>query len=641
MKKFVGRWLGAVSCGVAAAWFAQMMLVAMVGLVGLLSATPATAQQRTQLTYSVSQTRVVEGDREITVTLRRTGRITSAAFGVVYSGTATRNRDFTAATGVSMRSGIRSASFKIRITPDAEAEGDETIVFSSAAGVFNDASNTVTVTIRDDDSGPVVRTVSVSPATVAEDNTNVTVTATLAADATEAINLPVTLSGTATQGTDYTAPTPLQVPIAAGQRTGTYTIAILEDTAIEPDETINVTVGSGDASESATITIANDDDPPDLPEVASLKVSRDALVEGDTSVTVTLTLKDEAPEGSFNYTLSFAGTATLGADYTVGAAPRQITIATGETTGTYTINVLEDVIGEGNETIIVSTGGGTSDQRATVTIEDDDIALTVDRSSVTEGDVGASTDVKVTVTLPAPATQTRTFTLSFDRNGNATRGDTATVTGADFVSVAQPTITIDEGDTKGSHTINVIGDILYESHETIVVKVGTGSDAPEETITITDDENFTEVESVTADLTSVTEGATGDETEVEVTVTMAATYDSARRVPLSYSGSATRRRDYLTSPRLYVDLDRGERVAKFDIVVTGDIEKEPDEEIIVTAGGSGSLGKSSKPITIADDDNDVTLTVGTVVNGTVQTVDNLSVDEGMPGAKSKSQSPQN
>ena len=57
------------------------------------------------------------------------------------------------------------------------------------------------------------------------------------------VTIPFTLSGTATQNTDYTiASTSLTIP--AGSTTGTATFQITNDALYEPDETIILTIGT-------------------------------------------------------------------------------------------------------------------------------------------------------------------------------------------------------------------------------------------------------------------------------------------------------------------------------------------------------------------------------------------------------------
>jgi hypothetical protein len=91
------------------------------------------------------------------------------------------------------------------------------------------------------------------------------VQATLSAASTQAVTVPITYSGTATSGTDYTNAV-TSITIAAGQTTGRATFAVVGDTMVESNETVILTMG---APTNATLgtnrvfthTITNDDVP--------------------------------------------------------------------------------------------------------------------------------------------------------------------------------------------------------------------------------------------------------------------------------------------------------------------------------------------------------------------------------------------
>ena len=97
-------------------------------------------------------------------------------------------------------------------------------------------------------------------------STTINVQATLSAASTQAVTVPISYSGSASSGTDYTnAATTLT--IAAGQTTGGATFSVVGDTVGESNETVVLTMGatSNAALGSNTTfihTIVNDDDTP-------------------------------------------------------------------------------------------------------------------------------------------------------------------------------------------------------------------------------------------------------------------------------------------------------------------------------------------------------------------------------------------
>ena len=93
----------------------------------------------------------------------------------------------------------------------------------------------------------------------------VTATAQLSTAAVSTVTIPVTYSGTATAGTDYT-PGSGTITIAAGSTTGSATFAVSGDGSVEGNETVVLTMGTPTnatlgSNTSYTHTIVNDDTP--------------------------------------------------------------------------------------------------------------------------------------------------------------------------------------------------------------------------------------------------------------------------------------------------------------------------------------------------------------------------------------------
>ncbi len=111
------------------------------------------------------------------------------------------------------------------------------------------------------------------------------------------------------------------VTIPAGQAEAAFTVATLADEADEPAGAVTATVSDGagytvdDAGKSASVAVADDD-------ATALVLTAPAgdLPEASGSKTLTLTLGRALVEGeSLAAPLAFAGTATLGTDYTLAA----------------------------------------------------------------------------------------------------------------------------------------------------------------------------------------------------------------------------------------------------------------------------------------------------------------------------------
>ena len=208
------------------------------------------------------------------------------------------------------------------------------------------------------------------------------------------------LSGTATMGSDYriTGVTDRSavIEVPAGTNSVDVPISILDDSAVEDDETIllRLTEGAGytvgsPAAHAMTIT-----DNDELPTTLTLRVEPEPM-EGVGLVTVTAFLNGPAPPGGTTVTLSLSGTAAGtgdGADYTLSST--KINMAEGETAGTATLMIVDDAVADHGETIVIdaaSTNPGLSAETHTSTITDNDqqgVVLSPDALSVIHGQGG-------------------------------------------------------------------------------------------------------------------------------------------------------------------------------------------------------------------------------------------------------------
>ncbi len=197
-----------------------------------------------------------------------------------------------------------TATQTFEIFEDLLVEGDESFtVTMSLDTTFSDptcqlGNSTMTVTITDNDSPPpppTIRSLSISDAARLEGNSGTTHLAfTLAlsgvANGNETVRVS-TQSGTASTISDYVAVTDQLVSFAAGQTTQIVDITINGDTAVEPNETFSVVVGTpinvtiSDGAGQGTVT--NDDSPPPPPPSGPVLISvNDAsVVEGNSGKT--------------------------------------------------------------------------------------------------------------------------------------------------------------------------------------------------------------------------------------------------------------------------------------------------------------------------------------------------------------------
>src|SRR5262249_2745115 len=153
----------------------------------------------------------------------------------------------------------------VTITPidDATIEGDETVVLTlTANSAYSIGSpGTATVTIAD----KVGRGASVTGTDAAASDTGLdpgTFTIARNGPTTSALTVLYSVGGTATNGTDYTPNLSGTVTIPSGQASATVTITPVDDTTIEGDETVVLTLTANAAysigsPSTATVTIAD------------------------------------------------------------------------------------------------------------------------------------------------------------------------------------------------------------------------------------------------------------------------------------------------------------------------------------------------------------------------------------------------
>jgi large repetitive protein len=170
------------------------------------------------------------------------------------TGTATSGTDFTALSGsVTLPASTDTVTIPATVTADTIVEGDETIVVTLTgtdnvdATIMASPDDVATVTITDDDTATLA--FATTTGTAGEDAgtyaVDVTLTVsgggTLASDVT--VDIADLLTGSATSGgSDYsfTSPTTLTFAAGSGDATQSATVTIVADTVTEGDETVDL-----------------------------------------------------------------------------------------------------------------------------------------------------------------------------------------------------------------------------------------------------------------------------------------------------------------------------------------------------------------------------------------------------------------
>src|SRR6266480_2134118 len=329
-----------------------------------------------------------QGPDSGTFTISRTGN-TSAALTVKYTlaGTAQNGTDYQQlGTSLTMAAGASSATVTVTPIDDTQVEGDETVVLtiSTDAAYSVGSASSATITIADNDGTPPpgepVITLSAFDADASESGADIGVIRFhRTGDTSQAIQVSWTFSGTAVNGVDYQQ-LPTTSPFPAGLADADLTITPIDDTEVEGDETVIVTVVAGagysvGSPGSATVTIHdNDQPPPQKPTVSVVATDPDASEQGPDVGTFAVS-RDGSTASALTVQLSLGGSAANGIDYQ--SLPTTVTIPAGAASATITVTPIDDSQVEGDETVVMTLSQDAaydvgSSNSATVTIHDND-----------------------------------------------------------------------------------------------------------------------------------------------------------------------------------------------------------------------------------------------------------------------------
>ncbi|TMB69805.1 MAG: hypothetical protein E6J54_14905 [Deltaproteobacteria bacterium] len=274
-------------------------------------------------TYSVA-----EDGGSATITVNRTG-VANDVSTVQYAtsnGSATAPADYTARSGtLTFNDGETTKTFTIPIINDTLDENDETInlTLSNPTGGTLGDTTTAVLTITDNDTAGTVQ-FSQASYSVTEGTASITITVTRAGG---------TASGVTTSKT--------------------FAIPIVKDTLDESDETVNLTLSNptGGATlgtpDTAVLTIIDNDSGGVLQFSSATYSVNEGVLSGKAVIKVTRS-GGNASGVSVDYTIT-DGTAVSGTDY--NATDGTLIFAAGQTSKTFTIDIINDLVDEPNKTV--------------------------------------------------------------------------------------------------------------------------------------------------------------------------------------------------------------------------------------------------------------------------------------------------
>ncbi|WP_230169023.1 Calx-beta domain-containing protein [Roseomonas sp. CECT 9278] len=507
------------------------------------------------------------------------------------NGSAVAGQDYVAQRGtVVFAPGTSTQEIRIEVTGDRRVELDETFtlrLFAATGAEIADARGSVTIA---NDDGLAVADVTAIEGTAGAPGSMVFTVRLLSAMDTAVTLDWATADGTAIAGQDYVAGAG-SLTFAPGETTKSVTVSLVGDAASESTEALSLTlsnaVGAPLVRATATGNIADDD---------VILIDDVTIVEGTASTpgSATITIRLAGPTDQ-TITVDYAtedGTAEAGVDYS--ATSGTATIASGQSSATFTVPILRDGDVEGSEGFTIrltnASGAVIGDDAALVGVIDDD-GFTITDVSMVEG-TGGSVNMTFTVTLASA--------LSNSASVDYGTSDGSAIAGVDYTATSG-TLTFSAGLTSRTFTVPIATDSDFEGTEGFTVTLsnatgGSGIRQGTATGAIRDDDGI-----AIGDIT-VAEG-TGGTTTATVTVTLTSTASPVTLDWATADGTAVAGQDY-TAATGTLTFDPGETSKTIEITIAPDALWEANEafRIVLSNAQGAPLVDASGSVTITNDD---------------------------------------
>ena len=565
--------------------------------------TATVAAAPTMPTFGITDASAAEGDAvTFTVTLNpaASAAATVAWATSVETGDTAVQADFTAGMGtLNFGVGDTSKTFTVATVEDTAVEPGETFTVtlsSASSGTALPSDATATGTVVNDD---VIGAFTIADASAAEgDAVTFTVTHTPAAtqQVTVAWATSVETGDTAAQ-TDFTAGSGT-LTFAVGDTSKTFTVATVEDTSVESNETFTATLSNVGPAGAATLpadatatgTITDDDTPP----VLSISVNNASIAEAAGTSTVTISTGSGPTFASAQtITLALTGTATETGDYSIGS--KSLTLAAGTSSITTRVTAVDDNYDDDAETVVIAASNGGDDIGSqTITITDDDdppaFSLLFQGNRTSASETGAES-VSVTVSLGGSVFESDQ-TFSLEVSGTAREG-------VDYNLQAQ-VLTLFEGLNLVGTRLTVVDDNYDDDAETVVINlVHEGTTVATGTITITDDDDPPAFSLIVSDSAP---SEAGEETSMlTVSLGSGSVFEFNESVSFELSGTAVEKDDYdIDMQELTIVGSENMVSTTFSVV---DDNYDDDAETVVIDVVHDDTTVATGTITITDDDD--------------------------------------
>lgn len=238
------------------------------------------------------------------------------------------------------------------IEGDSDGDFNYTITATDNAGnTASKSSNSITVNNTVAEAAPVIE-FKTTKSTIAESDGDVEFAINLNKTSDSDVTVDYTVTGTATRNSDFTLDDGT-FTIVAGETSLTKVLSLIDDTEVETDETIIITISNPTnadlgSNKSHTFTVTSEDKTPTIGfNVDSQTVTEDtatASIQVDASTTLN-------SDVTVDYAVSKA-TATVDSDFTLDSGT--LTLLAGKSVGFITVSIIDDAEVELTESLTIT-----------------------------------------------------------------------------------------------------------------------------------------------------------------------------------------------------------------------------------------------------------------------------------------------
>lgn len=565
-----------------------------------------------EVNYNTTGQSVNESDGLVVVTASIPEAISAdIAVPISISGTGDMNDYLSSSRYLIIPAGETSGQFEFQLIDDIVDESLENLILTMGTplNAVLGSATTHTVAVEDNDPTPTVWFTS-SGKSVNETGTVITLTARASHPSSETIQIPVTLTGTATGGDDYELPPAALITIDPGETFGYFDLTLIDDMLPESAETVIVSMQTPTAAQLSgepsvttdyTLLIAENDAP---------SISFDSFYTevNEAAGEIVLTARLSAPHFQ-EVTATIGLTGTVDAADISPASQTTMHFAVGETVATATVALADDSLPEGQEFLVSEILSATGDvligaRSSNITaINDNDIPkVQFALGSQTHFEANRRVPIELTVTPQSPEAIIVPIIVTA---GSASAG-------SDYEFLVQEVL-IPANTSSVTTYLDILEDNIPETNEFINLQIGelqdsTGAKSIGEIGAQDRHQIVIRNDDVTATLRADRYRVTESNTTINLKVNLSGPTDEPVHLRISGRGTASAGTDYqfVGASSRYVDLTipPGQTSATAALEILDDNRLELDQQIILELSGTGVAGWQTPPSPVTITDND-------------------------------------